>query len=126
MYRSDLTADERLLLGPVFLLTNKPVLVVVNIGTEQLDEADAIAKELGEDSLAVCLELEGDPDVVAAQGAERTELLADLGVPESVVPRLARAAYQLLGLAHVPDDRGQGESRVDASAPARRRPSARA
>jgi GTP-binding protein YchF len=98
VYRSDLTPDERLRLGPVFLLTNKPVLAVVNIGTEQLDEADTIAKELGEDSLAVCLELEGDPDVVAAQGAERTELLADLGVPESVVPRLARAAYQLLGL----------------------------
>jgi hypothetical protein len=82
----------------VFLLTNKPMLAVVNIGVEQLDEADAIAKQLGDDSLSVCLELEGDPDVVAAQGAERAELLADLGVPESVVPRLARAAYQLLGL----------------------------
>ena len=98
VYRSELTPDERLLLGPVFLLTNKPVLAVVNIGTEQLEDADTIAKELGDDALAVCLELEGDPDVVAAQGAERTELLADLGVPESVVPRLARAAYQLLGL----------------------------
>ncbi len=45
----------------------------------------------------MCLELEGDPDVVAAQGAERAELLADLGVAESVVPRLARAAYHRLG-----------------------------
>jgi hypothetical protein len=98
VYRSDLGAEERALLGPVFLLTNKPMLAVVNIGVEQLDEADAIAKQLGDDSLSVCLELEGDPDVVAAQGTERAELLADLGVPESVVPRLARAAYQLLGL----------------------------
>jgi len=98
VYRSDLSADERTLLGPVFLLTNKPVLPVVNVAVEQLDDADAIAKELGDDALSVCLELEGDPDVVAAQGAERAELLADLGVPESVVPRLARSAYQLLGL----------------------------
>lgn len=98
VYRSDLNADERTLLGPVFLLTNKPVLPVVNIGVEQLDEAEAIAKELGDDALSVCLELEGDPDVVAAEGADRAELLADLGVPESVVPRLARSAYQLLGL----------------------------
>ena len=98
VYRSDLTADERDLLGPVFLLTNKPVLAVINIGVEQLDDADAIAKQLGDDALSVCLELEADPDVVAAQGVERAELLADLGVPESVVPRLARAAYQLLGL----------------------------
>ncbi len=98
VYRSDLTPDERGLLGPVFLLTNKPVLAVINIGVEQLDEADTIAKQLGDDALSVCLELEADPDVVAAQGVERAELLADLGVPESVVPRLARAAYQLLGL----------------------------
>ncbi|HEY3722049.1 MAG TPA: DUF933 domain-containing protein [Acidimicrobiia bacterium] len=98
VYRSDLTTEERELLGPVFLLTNKPVLAVINIGVEQLDDADAIAKQLSDDALSVCLELEADPDVVAAQGAERAELLADLGVPESVVPRLARAAYQLLGL----------------------------
>src|SRR5262245_6196938 len=98
VYRSDLTEDERTLLAPVFLLTNKPVLPVVNIGDDQLDQADAIAKQLSDDALAVCLELEGDPDVVAAEGAERAELLADLGIPESVVPRLARSAYQLLGL----------------------------
>jgi GTP-binding protein YchF len=97
VYRSDLTADERALLAPVFLLTNKPALVVVNVGVDQLDEADVIAKSFGDDALAVCVELEGDPDVVAAQGAAREELLADLGISESVVPRLARAAYQLLG-----------------------------
>lgn len=97
VYRSELSVDDRARLGPVFLLTNKPVLAVVNVGVEQLDAADAIAKEVGADALAVCLELEGDPDVVAAQGVERAELLADLGVAESVVPRLARAAHHLLG-----------------------------
>ncbi len=99
VYRSDLTADERALLGPVFLLTNKPVLPVVNIGVEQLEEADAIAKPLGDDALSVCLELEGDPDVVAAEGADRAELLADLGVPESVVPRLAARRTSCSGCA---------------------------
>jgi ribosome-binding ATPase len=97
VYRSDLSADERALLGPIFLLTNKPVLCVLNIGDDQLADAEVLAKQLGDDALAVCLDLEGDPDVVAAQGAERAELLADLGIPESVVPRLARAAYHLLG-----------------------------
>lgn len=97
LYRSDLGADDRTRLGPVFLLTNKPVLTVVNVGVDQLDAADSLAQAVGSDALAVCLELEGDPDVVAAQGAERAELLADLGVAESVVPRLARAAYHLLG-----------------------------
>lgn len=97
VFRSDLDADDRRLLGPIFLLTNKPVLIVVNVGLDQLDDGDALAAPFGDDALAVCLELEGDPDVVAAQGAERAELLADLGVAESVVPRLARAAYHRLG-----------------------------
>ena len=97
IYRGDLTDGERELLEPAFLLTNKPALVVVNIGTDQLEEGDAIAAPFGDDALAVCLELEGDPDVVAAEGEERASLLADLGIPESVVPRLARAALHLLG-----------------------------
>jgi GTP-binding protein YchF len=97
VYRSDLSAEERALLAPVFLLTNKPALVVANIGVDQLEDGDAIAAPFGADALAVCVELEGDPDVVAASGAERAELLAELGVSESVVPRLARNALSLLG-----------------------------
>ena len=97
LYRSHLTVDERVLLAPVFLLTNKPALVVVNIGVDQLDEGDAIAAPFGTDAFPVCVELEGDPDVVGATGRERAELLAELGVAESVVPRLARSALSLLG-----------------------------
>ena len=97
IYRADLSDAERGELGPAFLLTNKPALVVVNVGIDQLDQADALAEQFGGDALAVCIEIEGDPDVVAAEGTERAELLADLGVPESVVPRLARAALHLLG-----------------------------
>ena len=97
IYRADLNDAERAHLASSFLLTNKPALVVVNIGIDQLAEADALASPFGEDALAVCVEIEGDPDVVAATGSDRAELLADLGVPESVVPRLARAALHLLG-----------------------------
>ncbi|MEX2253987.1 MAG: DUF933 domain-containing protein [Acidimicrobiia bacterium] len=97
IYRAGMSADDQALLAPAFLLTNKPALVVVNIGTDQLDTANTLAAPFGEDAIAVCLELEGDPDVVAAHGEERAQLLADLGIPESVVPRVARAALHLLG-----------------------------
>jgi ribosome-binding ATPase len=97
VYRSDLTADERDLLGPVFLLTNKPTLVVVNVPVDALERGDELAAAFGEDALAVCVEIEGDPDVAGASPDERAELLADLGVTESVLPRLARSAYHLLG-----------------------------
>jgi GTP-binding protein YchF len=95
--QGELSDADRAHLDAAFLLTNHPALVVVNIGTDQLTDGDAIAAPFGDDALAVCLELEGDPDVVAAQGDERASLLADLGIPESVVPRLARAALHLLG-----------------------------
>jgi ribosome-binding ATPase len=97
VYRSDLSGDERTLLGPVFLLTNKPMLVVVNVAVDGLDAAAELAKPFGPDALAVCVEIEGDPDVAQAPPDERAALLADLGVSESVLPRLARSAYHLLG-----------------------------
>ncbi|CAB4717070.1 unannotated protein [freshwater metagenome] len=93
IYRSDLTPAECNLLTPAFLLTNKPTLLVVNIGLDQLAETDLGIPE----ALSVCIELESDPDVVATSGVARAELLADLGIPESVVPRLARQALELLG-----------------------------
>jgi ribosome-binding ATPase len=95
--RSDLTDDERTLLAPVFLLTNKPMLVVVNVPVDALDRANALAAAFGEDALTVCIEIEADPDVARASPEERDDLLADLGVTESVLPRLARSAYHLLG-----------------------------
>ncbi|HMF83774.1 MAG TPA: DUF933 domain-containing protein [Acidimicrobiia bacterium] len=97
VYRSDLDDQERRLLAPVFLLTNKPMLVVVNVGVDQLDRAEELATPFGPDALSVCVEIEGDPDVAQAPAHERAALLADLGVTESVLPRLARSAYHLLG-----------------------------
>jgi GTP-binding protein YchF len=95
IYRSKLSADDRELLRPSFLLTNKPVLMVVNIADSQLEEADKLAAPFGPDALAVCVQLEAeaarlDPD-------ERGELLEGLGLGDGVVPRVARAAYHLLG-----------------------------
>ena len=39
LYRSSVSADERARLEPVFLLTNKPALVVVNVDVDQLGGA---------------------------------------------------------------------------------------
>jgi len=71
--------------------------VVVNVPVDALDRAGELAAAFGPDALAVCVEIEGDPDVARAAPDERADLLADLGVSESVLPRLARSAYHLLG-----------------------------
>jgi hypothetical protein len=102
VYRSTLDKDQKAALKPFFLLTNKPVLPVVNLGEDQVGEAESFAKSVAdalgrtaEDVVAVSVQLEAE----AAQldPAERTELLEGLGLGEGALPRVARAAYHLLG-----------------------------
>jgi len=95
VYRSELTDAERGLLAPVFLLTNKPVLVVVNLGLDQLDRAGEIVASFGSDALGVCIEIEAE--IAACAPGDRPELLESFGITESVLPRAARAAHNLLG-----------------------------
>ncbi len=95
VYRSDLTDEERELLAPVFLLTIKPVLSVVDIGEDELTRAEEVARPLGPDALAVSTALEAE--IAACAPEDRHDLLASFGLAESVLPRLARSAYHLLG-----------------------------
>ena len=58
--------------APAFLLTNKPALVVVNIGVDQLGcRRRASRRRSARTRSRCCLELEGDPDVVRRAGEER-------------------------------------------------------
>jgi GTP-binding protein YchF len=100
LYRSSLDAETRARLRPFFLLTNKPVLAVVNLGEDQVGDDTVIKPVLDElggagDVLAVSIKLEAE----AAQldPADRAELLEGLGLGEGALPRVARAAYHLLG-----------------------------
>ncbi len=95
VYRSSLTAADRELLTPVFLLTNKPVLSVVNLDEERLGEADAVAAPLGDGALAVCVDVEAQ--IAGLDPGDQAEWLETYGISESVLPRLARNAYHLLG-----------------------------
>jgi len=101
IYRSGLTADDRVLLKAHFLLTNKPLLAVVNLGEDQVADTDAIVKPVAEelgisgDALGVSVELEAETAQLAPE--ERAELLEGLGLGEGALPRVARAAYHLLG-----------------------------
>ena len=57
VYRSDLTAAQRDLLKPYFLLTNKPVLALVNVGEDDLDRIDEIVAPVeAEDEVTASLQ----------------------------------------------------------------------
>jgi hypothetical protein len=92
---AELDDDTRTLLTPCFLLTNKSTLMVLGIDETQLAEADAIAAPFGDDALAVAIEIEAE--IASCAPEDRAEMLETFGIGESVLPRLARAAYHALG-----------------------------
>jgi GTP-binding protein YchF len=101
LYRAGLSDDEKGLLREFFLLTNKPVLAVLNIGEDQLGQEEEVAapvrEELaGAEVVALCVQLEAEAALLGE--GEREEMLEGLGVGEGAVPRFLRSAYHLLGL----------------------------
>jgi len=101
IYRSSLSVEDRALLKTVFLLTNKPVLAVVNLGEEQAADGESIVKPVA-DELGVHGEVLGVSVLLEAETAQldvesRAELLEGYGLGEGALPRVARAAYHLLG-----------------------------
>ena len=95
LYRAALIPEERELLKQSFLLTTKAILTVVNIGEDQLDDAAKRAAPFGDGAVAVSVQLEAE--AARLDPEERVELLEGLGLGEGVVPRVAAAAYHLLG-----------------------------
>jgi ribosome-binding ATPase len=102
IYRSDLDPEVRALLRPYFLLTNRPVLAVVNVGEDQLDDvASVIAPVEAElagraEVLGMCVQLEAEAAQLSLE--ERAEMLEALGLGEGALPRFLHGAYHLLGL----------------------------
>jgi GTP-binding protein YchF len=98
----DLTEEERELLKPLNLLTNKPFLIVANlkeneIATFDISKARAL---LGlsphEDIVPISAKLE--EELVDLSPEEGKEYMQSLGIKESGLNTLIRTAYRLLGL----------------------------
>ena len=101
LYRSDLSAGDRAELRPFFLLTDKPVLAVVNLDEEQVVDPgpvlDPVVAELdGAEVDDMCIQLEAEAALLPE--ADRAEMLEGLGLGEGALPRFVRGANHLLGL----------------------------
>jgi GTP-binding protein YchF len=101
IYRSSLNAEQRRDLRSTFLLTNKPVLAVVNLGEDQVADSDELTKpvaaELGDAAEVLGVSVQLEAEAASLDEADRAELLEGLGLGEGALPRVIRAAYQLLG-----------------------------
>jgi GTP-binding protein YchF len=101
IYRSSLNEEQRRDLRSTFLLTNKPVLAVVNLGEDQVADSDELTKpvaaELGDAAEVLGVSVQLEAEAASLDEADRAELLEGLGLGEGALPRVIRAAYQLLG-----------------------------
>lgn len=95
------THRNRAALREHFLLTDKPVMAVLNIGDDQLDAAAELAGPIeaelpGASVLPLCVQLEAEAAQLTVD--ERAELLEGLGLGEGALERFVTAAHGLLGL----------------------------
>jgi GTP-binding protein YchF len=101
IYRADFSEEEREALKPMFFLTNKPVMIVVNVGEDDISDLDSKTKrviaEVGAfaEVLGMCVQLEAE--AIQLPEEERAEMLGALGLGDGALPRFVHAAYQLLG-----------------------------
>ena len=101
-----MTPEEGAVVRRLFLLTSKPILVAANVSEETLAGADAsppvqavrhyAETHLGTEAVAVSAQIESE--LAELPEEEAREYLKHLGVEESGVGNLIRAAYHLLGL----------------------------
>ena len=98
------TVDERKFARELFLLTNKPVLYVCNVDDESAVSGNRYTEAVREaikDENADMLIVAADTESQIAEldtWEERQEFLQEIGLEESGVSRLIRAAYALLDL----------------------------
>ena len=98
--------DEKAVLKGFFLLTSKPTLFACNVAEGELASPDAnphvkavreyVKTHLNTEAVVISAQIESD--LVDLSDAEAKEYLESLGVKESGVGTLIRAAYHLLGL----------------------------
>ena len=98
----DWSKEELVVMKPLFLLTMKPTMYVANVAENGfkdnplLAKIEAHAKKEGAPVVAICAALEAQ--IADMSDEDKKVFLADAGLTEPGLSRLARAAYALLGL----------------------------
>jgi GTP-binding protein YchF len=97
-----LSVEEKAILKPLSLLTIKPAMYVANVAEDGftdnplLDKVREYAAAEGAPVISVCAAIESE--MAELDDETRAEFLAELGLKEPGLNRLAQAAFKLLGL----------------------------
>lgn len=101
----ELTDDERLIVRDFHLLTIKPVLYVANVsedeiqdqaGNEYVQKVREFAAKEGSEVVVISAKVESE--IAELDGEDKAMFLEELGIEESGLDQLIKAAYKLLGL----------------------------
>jgi len=98
----DWSKEELVILKPLFLLTMKPTMYVANVAENGFSDnpllarVEEYAQKEGAPVVAICAALEAQ--IADMSDEDKKVFLADAGLAEPGLHRLARAAYGLLGL----------------------------
>lgn len=101
----ELSDDEKLLVRDLHLLTMKPVLYATNVSEEEAANSDnneyvqrvrEFAAQEGAEVVPISAKVESE--IAELEGEDKEMFLQELGMAESGLNRLIRAAYKLLGL----------------------------
>lgn len=101
----ELSDEEELILRDLHLLTMKPVLYVANVSESEVANYDAnphvkkvqeYAQAEGAEVIVISAKVESE--IAELDGEDRQMFLEELGLRESGLDRLIKAAYKLLGL----------------------------
>ncbi|EKF51181.1 redox-regulated ATPase YchF [Lactococcus garvieae] len=98
--------EEQKVVKQLFLLTTKPVLYVANVGEDEVSAPDDIeyVKQIREfaateNAEVVVISARAEEEIAELDDEDKAEFLEALGLEESGVDKLTKAAYHLLGLA---------------------------
>jgi GTP-binding protein YchF len=101
----ELNDDERLIIRDFHLLTIKPVLYVANVSEDEIQDASnnpyvqkvqEFASKEGSGVVVISAKVESE--IAELDGEDKAMFLEELGIEESGLDQLIKAAYKLLGL----------------------------
>ncbi|TRZ36495.1 redox-regulated ATPase YchF [Niallia circulans] len=102
----EFTDEQAKIAKNLHLLTIKPVLYVANVGEDEIGDTEnneyvqrvrEFAANENAEVIVICAKIE--EEIAELEGEEKTMFLEELGIEESGLDQLIRAAYHLLGLA---------------------------
>lgn len=102
----EFTDEEQRIVKSLFLLTTKPVLYVANVAEEDVadyETNDYVNKvkefAVSENAEVIVISARAEEEIAELEEEDKAEFLEALGIEESGLDQLIRAAYDLLGLA---------------------------